>query len=445
VKTPPVTRKVIGFDSWTVGAQNFARIARAFAESGCDFRVVHIGSWGGDLGRPAAEQVQGVEYRDILAYGSNRLEVVLDVERPCAVVFLSVDTFAHRAFNRLCMKRRIPTLHLYHGLVSVQDVQQVRGYRVNLRAQARFILERIPKALCRIWPAYAASMLATGATLSDWARFVGDILVMASGRRPRKAAPDARTDKCCVYVEADIDHAVRRYGFSADQVLPVGNPDLYQFGLEPHDAGSHLRADDRRVEVMYIDTGLVYTGLVFSSRAHFVQHLVRTRDALAAQQGLRLVFKPHPDHQRSGMLDELAAAGIAMCSRDDFMPRLRQCRAAIVEPSSLSILPALLGMPLLLAQYGPLTGQPYGSVLTGYPRHRMLTDLDRAGTLLKEEAARVEVPHVQAWIARNAGPLPAEAMPGRVVQIVLAMAEDQATAATPAPLCRSAMDSMESV
>ncbi len=444
MKTSTATRKVIGFDSWTGGAQNFARIARAFADSGCEFRVVHIGSWGGDPGRPSTEQLRGVEYRDILAYGSNRLEAVLDAERPSAVVFLSVDTFAHRAFNRLCMKRRIPTLHLYHGLVSVQDVQQMRAYRINLRAQARFILERVPKALSRIWPAYAAAMLATGATLADWARFVSDILVMASGRRPRTAAPDARTDKCCVYVEADVDHAVRRYGFSAEQVLPVGNPDLHQFGLEPCDAGSHLQADDSRVEVMYVDTGLVYTGFVFSSRDHFVQHLVRTRDALVAQ-GLRLVFKPHPDHQRSGMLDELAAAGIALCSREEFMPRLRQCQAAIVEPSSLSILPALLGMPLLLAQYGPLTGQPYGSVLTGYPRHRMLTDFDKAGTLLKEELARVDVPQVQAWIARNAGPLPAEAMPGRVVQIVLAMAEDPATAAVPAPLCRSAMESMERV
>lgn len=425
----PARCKILGFDSWTGGAQNFARIARAFTAAGCEFRVVHIGSWGGDAGRPNIEQVQGVEYRDVRGYASNRLAAVLDAERPSAVVFLSTDTFAHRAFNRLCQQRRIPTLHLYHGLVSVQDVQQVRAYRVNLRAQVRFILERIPKALRLIWPAYASAMRATGASAADWARFIGDIFVLASGRRPRTAARDARTDLCCVYVDADIEHAVRRYGFRPEHVHAVGNPDLQQFGLEAQDAGSHLAPDRARRDVMYIDTGLVYTGLVFASRAHFVQHLLRTRDALAAQ-GMRLVFKPHPDHQLHGVLGELSGAGITLCSRDEFMPRLRQCRAAIVEPSSLSVVPALMGMPVLLAQYGPLAGQPFGSVLTGYPRHRYLTELDTVDSLLRAEEAAADESRVIAWISRNAGPLPAGAMPDRVVELVLAKVKVSSVSAT---------------
>ena len=72
----PALKKVIGFDSWTGGVQNFERIARELGARGCEFRVVHIGSWGGDAGRPATERIDGVEYRDISAYGTNRLDAV---------------------------------------------------------------------------------------------------------------------------------------------------------------------------------------------------------------------------------------------------------------------------------------------------------------------------------------------------------------------------------
>lgn len=424
----PALKKVIGFDSWTGGVQNFERIARELTARGCEFRVVHIGSWGGDAGRPASERIEGVEYRDISAYGTNRLDAVLEAERPDAVVFLSVDTFAHRAFNRLALKRGIPTLHLYHGLVSVQEVGPVRAYKVNWAAQARFILERIPKALRRIWPAYASAMRATGAKAADWRRFAGDILVMASGRRPHTAAPDARTTKCCVYVEADAGHALQRYGFRPEDVVAVGNPDLARFGLESADVGLHLGHAETGHEVMYIDTGLVYTGFVFESRAQFVQHLVATRDALAAQ-GLALVFKPHPDHLRSGMMEELAAAGVATCSREEFMPRLRRCSAAIVEPSSLSVVPALMGLPLFLAQYGPLAGQRYGQVLTSYPRHHLLQDCTQVGALLA--ASNTDRAAAKDWIARNAGPLPAEAMPARVADLLAQMAATARAGAAP--------------
>lgn len=409
--------KVIGFDSWTGGANNFERIAAAFQRHGIDFKVCHIGSWGGDPGRPVDETVGIVHYRDIRAYGRNRLGRILDVEGPDAVVFLSTDTFAHRAFNRLCKARGIPTLHLYHGLVSVQEIGPVRAYKVNVAAQLKFVLERVPKALRFIWPAYGSSLFATRATLADWGRFVGDIFVMASGRRPHNAAPDARTDRCCVYVEADVSHATRRYGFREDEVIAVGNPDLARFNLDSNTVGFHLKTGSMGDEVIYIDTGLVYTGFVFESPTQFIRHLVSTRDALAAS-GRRLVFKPHPDHARTTMLDDLKAAGVELCSNDDFMPRLQRACASIVEPSSLSIVPALVGMPVFLAQYGPLTGQRYGTVLTSYPRHHALNNIADFDRLMNSDAHRLDVAATQAWINRNAGPMPASAMPDRVVAVI---------------------------
>lgn len=414
-------KKVIGFDSWTGGAQNFERVASALAARGVEFLVVHIGSWGGDAGRAEQEQVGAVRYRDIRAYGSNRLDDVLAAEQPDAVLFLSTDTFAHRAFNRLCRRRGIPTLHLYHGLVSVQEVGPVRAYKVNLLSHAKFVLERIPKALRYIWPAYGASLLRTGGGLRDWGRFLGDILVMASGRRPHTAAPDARTSKCCVYVVADVAHAVQRYGFESANVVPVGNPDLARFGLDERTVGSQLSGTGGRTDVMYVDTGLVYTGFVFNSAAQFLRHLVDTRDALA-KQGRRLVFKPHPDHARTTMLDDLRAAGVELCSNAEFIPRLLGCCAAIVEPTSLAVVPALVGLPLFLAQYGPLAGQRYGTVLTSYARHRPLTDLGDFDRLLKSENTQLDVGSARAWIDDNAGPLPSDAMPDRVVDVIQQLA-----------------------
>lgn len=411
--------KVIGFDSWTGGVQNYQRIVREFQSRGWQFRVVHIGSWGGDVRPSPVDQINGVDYRDITAYSSNRLDDVLDEERPDAVVFLSIDTFAHRAFNRLAMRRGIPTLHLYHGLVSVQEVGEVRQYKINLLAQMRFVLERIPKALWFIWPAYASAMLKTGATRAEWARFVGDIAVMARGRRPHTAAPDARTTRCCVYTEADMGHAIHRYGFHHTEVVPVGNPDLHHFGLTTGDICSRLDSA-KGDEVMYIDTGLVYTGFVFSSAAQFVRHLIHTRDALAVQ-GLHLLFKPHPDHQRSGLLDKLTAAGIELCSRGEFVPRLRSCRAALVEPSSLSVIPALMGLPLLLNNCGALSGQLYGKVLISYPRHERLQELEQCLASIELAESQPDVAATRSWIERNAGPLPSKAMPARVADFLSQM------------------------
>lgn len=408
--------KVIGFDSWTGGSFNYQRIAREFEARGWQFRVVHIGSWGGDVRRSSVERIDGVEYKDILAYGGHRLLDVLDHERSDAVVFLSVDTFAHRAFNRLAMSRGIPTLHLFHGLVSVQDVFNVRPYKINLLAQALFVLKRIPKALRRIWPAYASAMFKTSATTSDWVRFAGDIMLLASGNRPYTSARDARTTRCCVYTSADIGYATHRYGFQESEVVPVGNPDLERFGLTSIDIGARS-ASASGDEVMYIDTGLVYTGCVFASHAQFVRHLVDTRDSLA-DQGLRLLFKPHPQHERSGLLEILAAEGIALCSREEFVPRLRICRAAIVEPSSLAIVPALMGLPLLLNQCGALTGQRYGPVLTSYPRHVLLLDLAQCLVSIVQVESEPSVNAVCSWIESNAGPLPSEAMPARVADVV---------------------------
>src|SRR5206468_2062361 len=97
----------------------------------------------------------------------------------------------------------------------------------------------------------------------------------------------------------------------------------------------------------------------------------------------------------------------------------------IVEPSSAAVVPALLGIPVLLAQYGRLGAQRYGEVLTSYPRARNLTDIGSVASLLGSERAELDSDRTRDWIACNAGPLPATQMPERVADVVEAIIQQK--------------------
>lgn len=415
--------KVVGFDNWTGGAHHFERLVRPFAEAGLDLTLVHLGSWGNDPGRPASERFGSLEVRDIEWFG--RLERIFD-EKPAAVLFMSTDTFAHRAFNRYCRQRGVPTLHLYHGVVRVQAVDDGTPYRINPLSQLRFVGSKIGKALRYVWPAYIGALWKTRAPIEEWLRFGRDIFSLAAGKYTRRSAADARTDRCCVYVPADIEHAVYKYGFRFDEVSAVGNPDLIQFGLNASMIGSHLPDGERQQrtpesnEIMYIDTGLLLTGFVFRSAGEFIQHLLETRDELQ-RQGKHLILKPHPALLRSEIRHVLLNSGLDICSDKEFMARLQRCYAAIVETTSLALVPALLGMPLLLAQYGRLGNLRFGEVLSSYPRARRLTALSSFDSVLAAERIECDPDETSRWIEVNGGPLPAEDMPQRVAETVLRM------------------------
>ena len=76
-----------------------------------------------------------------------------------------------------------------------------------------------------------------------------------------------------------------------------------------------------------------------------------------------------------------------------------------------------MGMPLFLANYGKLSDQRFGEVLTGYPRARPLRDMTAFNSLLAAERLECDAERTLRWIEQNAGPLPAEEMPRRVADV----------------------------
>jgi len=312
-------------------------------------------------------------------------------------------------------------LHLYHGLIRVQDVDSYKPYKVNFFSQARFVLSRLVKAFTKVWPTYIKSLLITRAPLPEWWRFITDIYNLTSGTYMPISALDARADRGAVYVNADIQHAIKKYGFSEETVSVVGNPDLITFGLTNEVIGYGVSKESVCLpDVIYIDTGLIYCGAVFSSADEFLEHLSATKRGLESQ-GKVLIVKLHPHHYTTTFPARLAEFGIELVQNAEFVQRLKNCAAAIVEPSTAAMIPALMGIPVFLARYGKLYQQAYGEALTSYPRAKILTDISKVNHLLREESEYCDPAKVFKWISENGGPLPAEKMPERVAALVVEM------------------------
>jgi hypothetical protein len=315
-------KKILGFDSWTGGAHNFARLVPAFRDYGYELLLIHIGSWGGDTGRPVEEKVGELKVRDVSYYGGKSLLEILDIERPSAALFLSNDVFAHRAFNRYCRIKKIPTVHLYHGLVEIQSTQGDRMYKVNCLNQINYVLRRIPKALTKVWPLYASALYKSRSNFREWIRFCSDIANLTMGKYIPKAASDSRTNACAVFTPADISHATNKYGYTINDVHVVGNPDLAKFKLTDLMLGyATSRSTKANNEIVYIDTGLIYAGMVFNDSDDFLAHLVTLAKTLKIQ-GFNLAIKLHPDHHRTEFPAEVSKHDIRVIDDKGFVTAL---------------------------------------------------------------------------------------------------------------------------
>ena len=80
--------RILCFDSWTRGSRHFVRLQNAFAQEGLQLKLVHLGSWGNDVGRPVVENIEQLDVADIAAYRGIDFDWILESEKPDAVVFL---------------------------------------------------------------------------------------------------------------------------------------------------------------------------------------------------------------------------------------------------------------------------------------------------------------------------------------------------------------------
>lgn len=424
-KSTTALGKVIAFDSWVGGVFNIERLVLAFKFCGLELLLIHVGSWGHDKNRKIEEHCGTLHVRDILYYKGLSFRDIIEHERPVAVLFLSTQAFAHQAFNRYCKGFGIPTLHLYHGIVCVQAATSNELGRPNISRYITLICSRIVKNCVHTGPVYIKALWQTKASLKDWLWFVNEIWCKIVGRYLIVAAPDTSTTACCVYTEADMQHAANRYRLPLKAVFSVGNPDLVRFGLSQEKIGEGLlRLHPRVNNVLYIETALFEAGMVFSSVNDYIRHILETKRSLD-DQGFKLIVKLHPASCRTELPKLLQQSGVQLCSNEEFVVLLEMVSAVIVEPSSAALVPALYGLPLFLACYGKLSLQKYGEVLMTYPRARKLDAIDSFSILLESILQQTNLNETYAWINKNSGPMPAENMPQRVANVIMSLIEQK--------------------
>ncbi len=419
-------RKVLFFDSWKGGINNFLRLNESFDENGIDRLLIHLGSWGNEEITVKEEVISRLLVRDISYYSNSNFKKILELEKPNLVLFLSTHTFAHRAMIRHCKSQGIPTINLYHGFVRVQSVDTVQNpYKVNKFAYLKFALNRLPKMLTKTLPCYVSSMIITKASFEEWMVFIRNLREIVTKPSNLRVAKDSKTTLCLVYANADKQHAIKTYGFVEDEIIDVGNPDLITFGLKTDFFGFGLKSTKLESnKIIYIDTALTATGLIFANQSEFIEHLIETKKALN-EQGFNLSLKPHPETKRLYDLNLFRNSGIDIIENEMLMQNLLQACAVIVEPSSLALIPALMGIPIILPTYGKLKKLLFGEVLISYPRAIKLSNLTQLSGQLKIEREKIDKNNFSDWVNLNAGPLPAEDMPQRVTSQILKLINEK--------------------
>ncbi len=415
-------KNIICFDSWTGGARHYQRLIPALRDHSIRLSLVHISSWGNSLSSPPECNFGDLLVRDISYYG-NSLEKVITTEQPDAVILLSTETFVHRAFMRYCKQNGIPTLHLSHGVESVfgQSGNQLGVPKRSKIAHIGYVASKLYKLLTRTLPCYSKSLIKTGAAFFEWERFTSDIYQLAIGNEPAcvRASADAKATYSAVYIAADAKHAKSCFGYEDNEVFVVGNPDLQFFGFNEEMIGRWSSPESSANKyVMYIETGLSSQATLYAGTSGFVQHLLNTSIALS-NQGYKLRLKLKPDQVNTdAIIAGIVGSGIELVSNDNFLTSLQECVACISETSTLALIPALMGMPLLLANYGDLSTLSFGSVLMNYPRGYFLRNISEVASILAADSSFSKSKELRNWIAENAGPLPFDDMPQRVVSVV---------------------------
>ena len=408
------TKKIILFDSWTKGSGHIFRLLDEIEKRSIEIILVHVGSWGDEIGRPIKENIDGLDVIDIQYYGS--LKKVIQVENPDLVFFLSLDVITHRAFNRYCKYFNVPTVNLYHGVHSV--FQTLDSDSRSLFSLWKNIMMRSYYLTRYSLSNYIFSLTETNATVDIWVELFIDMIRKLSGKAVIEARNDSITDYICVLNKFDKQHAKEKYRMSESKISIVGNPDILKFEGLQDEISAFTEIDNSSKEyITYIGSGVRSTNMMLANDKDYYDHLMNVHD-ITTRANKKLVLKLHYSRiEKMKCMFEGNKIPVIFSDDSNYVKYLKDSCCSISEPSTAALVPAFMGIPLFLAQFGLLSKVRYGSALTSYPRSVKLKRLESLNNMINNYVMPINNIETKEWISSSTEPLPLEKMPSRVVDI----------------------------
>lgn len=413
------TRVILGIDSWCGGLKYFLNLHPQFKQRGYKLVLLHFGSWGHDLNRPNHELIQGMEVYDISYFGIKSFTQILHILNPTAILFFSISAILHQSVNIYACKFKIPTIHVFHGIVSVQSIELTNLYKISLQKAFLNITSALWRNLSHVLPFFYKSLYLSNRLLTSWS------LPLHMVRRrifyeSNCISPYLKTDLGFVYITSDIQVITETYGNDPKLVTVVGNLDLKEHCLQNDDVGALCilrkpQNTSHRLNVIYLDTALYHGGIIFNSPKDYLEHLLLTARALRLQS-LNLYVKLHPAWTASSFPSLLQSYGIDLVDQSSTKTAILQAYSVIAEPTSLSILPAILGAKIALAKYSRLESLEYGELISSYPAAFKCYDIASYRDYV--ENMEIDTSRQLQWIENNKGPWPPHLFAHRVTNTI---------------------------
>ena len=200
----------------------------------------------------------------------------------------------------------------------------------------------------------------------------------------------------------------------SNKIYVVGNYNLLELGMKKELFNSYLK--NFKNDILYIDSDSVFR--TFNGNKDLYIEYIKKLNKIVENNGFKLHIKLHPLSIEKNLDTEIHKYNIKIVEQEEILHVLKKVKYVISEPSSITIIPCLMGIPLLTPILNPFNKKKYGTIINNYPSRLSFSSFKELDFMFKEYKFKTNKKKLEYWIRNHAGPLPPSEFSKRVLEIV---------------------------
>ncbi|MGI9255614.1 MAG: hypothetical protein ACR2PY_01620 [Salinispira sp.] len=301
-------KKIIYFDSWTRGIQNYCSIDRLLRN---DYQtlLLHVESLVVPYFAPHVDTswykdekeqvISGIHCKDISAYNGMTIMDILKTEAPNVVVQLNVSHLQNRMVTAACKRLGIQVVFMMHG--AIRNLNEAQALATSLteshKHNVSLKVKKIRKYI-RLLREYHAASGKMSDTLNIARQVFSSPFKFTWNPEPHFSL---NVDKSFVYTIADIHSLSEVFGIPLKNSMAVGNLKLDQILSEPHQKTKRQLNSPR---LLYIEGSVNDLKLMDDSQQMSILSFL---DETAKQNKLEFVIRLHPGTNRKNFIQKFGS------------------------------------------------------------------------------------------------------------------------------------------